>query len=234
MTELNDARILVVGASGGLGRAIAGELANRGARLALSGRSEDRLRATGVDGAFVLVDLREPDAAERIVSEAEQALGGLTGVVYAAGVVAFGAVGELDEDDVDELLLLNYLAPARVAAAALPRLGAGAFVANLSAVVAEQPTMKMAAYSASKAALTAFERVARLEARRRDIRVIDIRPPHTETGLAGRPIAGSAPKLPRGLDPVDVARRIVDALAGDEADLPTEAFAAPEPMGRRG
>jgi len=142
-------------------------------------------------------------------------------------VVAFGTVGELDEDDVDELLLLNYLVPARIAAAALPRLGAGGFVANLSAVVAEQPTLKMAAYSASKAALTAFDRVALLEARRRDIRVIDIRPPHTETGLAGRPIAGQPPKLPPGLDPADVARRIVDALAGDEIDLPTDAFATP-------
>ena len=227
MTELNGAPILVVGASGGLGRAIAGALKDRGAHLALSGRDPERLQATGVSGASVVADLREPGAAERIVGEAEQALGGLTGVVYAAGVVAFGAVGELDDDDVDELLLLNYLAPARIAAAALPRIGAGGFVANLSAVVAEQPTLKMAAYSASKAALTAFDRVALLEARRRDIRVIDIRPPHTETGLAGRPIAGQPPKLPPGLDPADVARRIVDALAGDEIDLPTDAFSTP-------
>jgi cyclic-di-GMP-binding biofilm dispersal mediator protein len=227
VTELNDAAILVVGASGGLGRAISRALAERGARLALSGRSADRLRATGVAGHPVVVDLREPEAAERVVAEAEQALDGLTGVVYAAGVVAFGAVGELDADDVDELLLLNYLAPARIVAAALPRLGAGGFVANLSAVVAEQPTMKMSAYSASKAALTAFDRVALLEARRRDIRVLDIRPPHTETGLAGRPIAGQPPKLPRGLDPADVAARIVEALAGDEIDLPTDAFTSP-------
>ncbi len=234
MTELNDAPILVVGASGGLGGAIARELAGRGARLALSGRDAERLSAVGVAGTPVMVDLRDADAAERIVAETVDALGGLTGVVYAAGVVAFGAVGELDDDDVDELLLLNYLAPARVAAAALPRLGAGGFVANLSAVVAEQPTARMAAYSASKAALTAFDRVARLEARRRDIRVIDIRPPHTETGLAGRPIAGSAPKLPRGLDPATVAARIVDALAGDETDLPTDAFAEAGLAGHRG
>jgi cyclic-di-GMP-binding biofilm dispersal mediator protein len=201
MTELKDASILVVGASGGLGQAISRLLADRGARLALSARSIDRLRATGIEGHPVVVDLREPEAAERVVSEAEQALSGLTGVVYAAGVVAFGAVGELDDDDVDELLLLNYLAPARIVAAALPRLGAGGFVA-------------------------AFDRVALLEARRRDIRVIDIRPPHTETGLAGRPIAGKAPKLPPGLDPRDVAARVVEALAGDEIDLPTEAFTA--------
>ena len=82
----------------------------------------------------------------------------------------------------------------------------------------------MAAYSASKAALTAFDQVARIEARRRGIRVIDVRPPHTETGLADRPISGRAPKLPPGLDPAAVARRVVDAIANDETDLPAAAF----------
>ena len=141
MTELDNAKILVVGASGGLGSAISRELATRGARLALSGRSAERLEAVGIDSAaFVLADLRDPGAAEQIVAQAEEQLGGLDGVVYAAGVVAFGAIGELDDDDVDELLLLNYLAPARITRAALPKLGKGGFVLNVSAVVAEHPT----------------------------------------------------------------------------------------------
>ena len=193
---------------------------------ALCGRDRGRLEAVGVEpAAYVVADLRSPGAAERIAAEAEQQLGPLTGVVYAAGVVAFGTIDELDDDDVDELLLINYLAPARLTRAALPRLDRGGFVANLSAVVAEQPTSRMAAYSASKAALTAFDQVARMEARRRGIRVIDVRPPHTETGLADRPISGRAPKLPPGLDPAAVARRVVDAMANDETDLPAAAFA---------
>ena len=225
MTELAGANVLVVGASGGLGAAISQELARRGARLGLCGRDQNRLEAVGVEAAaYVVADLRSPGAAEWIAAEAEQRLGPLTGVVYAAGVVAFGTIDELDDDDVDELLLLNYLAPARLTRAVLPRLDRGGFVANLSAVVAEQPTSRMAAYSASKAALTAFDQVARMEARRRGIRVIDVRPPHTETGLADRPISGRAPKLPPGLDPAAVARRVVDAMASDETDLPAAAF----------
>jgi len=55
----------------------------------------------------------------------------------------------------------------------------------------------MAAYSATKAGLTAFDKAAAAEFRRRQIRVIDIRPTHTETGLANRPIAGRSPRLPR-------------------------------------
>jgi cyclic-di-GMP-binding biofilm dispersal mediator protein len=224
VSELSGAKILVVGASGGLGGAISHVLAHRGARLALAGRDEGRLSALGLDAQELLADLRRPDAPQQLVETSAERLGGLDGVVYAAGTVAFGPVIDLDDDDVDELLMLNFLAPLRLTRAALPRLARGGFVASLSAVVAEQPTRDMAAYSASKAALSAFNTVARTEARRFGVRVIDIRPPHTETGLAGRPISGTAPPLPEGLAPQEVAERIVTAIADDEPELPAAAF----------
>jgi cyclic-di-GMP-binding biofilm dispersal mediator protein len=99
------------------------------------------------------------------------------------------------------------------------------FIVNLSAVVAEQPTAGMAAYSASKAALTAYDTAAARELRRAGIRLIDARPPHTETGLAERPIFGPTPRLPRGLAPEDVAARVVAAILDDDSDLPSGAFA---------
>jgi cyclic-di-GMP-binding biofilm dispersal mediator protein len=83
----------------------------------------------------------------------------------------------------------------------------------------------MAAYSASKAALTAYDAAAARELRRAGIRLVDARPPHTETGLADRPIAGSAPRLPQGLAPDAVAARVVAAIVDDEKDLPSSAFA---------
>ena len=95
---------------------------------------------------------------------------------------------------------------------------------NVSAVVAEQPTAGMAAYSASKAALAAFDAAAGRELRRARIRLLDARPPHTETGLASHPVAGTAPTLPRGLDPAAVAARIVAAVENGERDLPAHAF----------
>jgi len=225
MTELAGLSVLVVGATGGLGAPISQGLAAGGARLTLAGRSMQRLQALGVDGAhLVTTDVRQPGALDALVEAAVGAHDGLDGVVYAAGVVAFGGVGDLDDDVVDELLLLNYLAPARLARAALPRLRPGGFILNLSAVVAEQPVPSMAAYCASKAALTAFDAVLRTEARRSKVRVVDARPPHTETGLAGRPIAGTAPRLPTGLSPDAVAARIVRAVTDDETDLPSSAF----------
>jgi cyclic-di-GMP-binding biofilm dispersal mediator protein len=139
-------------------------------------------------------------------------------------------VADVPDDALLDLFLINTIAPIRLLQAALPHLvasreaGNSPFVVNLSAVVAEQPTAGMAAYSASKAALTAYDSAAARELRRAKIRLIDARPPHTETGLADRPIAGSAPRLPHGLAPEDVAGRVVSAILNDESDLPSGAF----------
>jgi cyclic-di-GMP-binding biofilm dispersal mediator protein len=95
----------------------------------------------------------------------------------------------------------------------------GGVILGISAVVAEKPQPNMATYSAAKAATAALFSAVRTEARRRKVRVVDVRPPHTETGLATRAIAGDPPKLPTGLDPDAVATRIVEALLSDETEL---------------
>jgi short-subunit dehydrogenase len=139
--------------------------------------------------------------------------------------VAFGNLVDTDDLTLERLVAVNLLAPLRVARAALSVLPSGGFVANVSAVVAEQPTAGMVAYSATKAGLTAADAALYREARRRQVSVIDLRPPHTETGLALRPIAGSPPRLPTGLDPEAVAARIVAAIEADEREVPAAAFA---------
>ena len=55
--------------------------------------------------------------------------------------------------------------------------------------------------------------------------VVDVRPPHTETGLATRPLAGQAPRLPRGLEPSLVADAVLDAVEGGRGELASDAFA---------
>ncbi len=98
------------------------------------------------------------------------------------------------------------------------------FFVNISAVVAESPFPGMVAYAASKAALTGADRALVRELRRQHIRVCDARPPHTETGLAGRAIAGVSPVLPEGLSPERVAERIVAAIEADETDIAAAQF----------
>jgi short-subunit dehydrogenase len=230
VTDLAAAHVLVLGATGGLGGAIARRLVAAGARVTLSGRDESRLTALADElgsavVTTVVTDLTKPDGPASVVSAATEAAP-LTGVVNAAGVVAFGAVEDLDDDALDEVLLLDLVAPIRLARAALGIIPEGGFLAQVSAVVAEKAMPGMAAYSAAKAGLTAFDAALATELRRRRIRVLDVRPPHTETGLATRPVAGEAPRLPQGLDPEAVAERVVRALADDERDLPSTAFTA--------
>ncbi|MCU1537969.1 MAG: hypothetical protein JWP82_2320 [Humibacillus sp.] len=230
VTDLAGAHVLVLGATGGLGRPIARRLAAAGARVSLSGRDEAKLQALADELGDAVVttlpaDLTMPDGPASVVRRATEAAP-LTGLVNAAGVVAFGGVDDLDDDTLDEVLLLDLVAPIRLARAALGVLPVGGFLVQVSAVVAEKAMPGMAAYSAAKAGLTAFDAALATELRRRKVRVLDVRPPHTETGLADRPVAGQAPSLPQGLDPEVVAERVVRALLDDERDLPASAFTA--------
>lgn len=231
MTDLNGRSVLVFGATGGLGAPITVALAAQGARLTLVGRDTDRLQALGVPGAVVAGDLRDLSTVHGAVEAAISEYGCIDGVIIVSGVVAFGSVDELTDDVLLDLFLINTVAPIRIVQSALPHLSVSAsaghdpFIVNISAVVAEHPTAGMAAYSASKAAVTAFDAAAGRELRRAGIRLVDVRPPHTETGLADRPLAGTSPRLPQGLQPQAVAQRIVDAVLSGEKELPSSAFA---------
>lgn len=230
MTAISGLSILVIGATGGLGRELSRALAERGALLVLSGRSAQTLSALDVPGTRLVADVSDPVAVATLVREAWAVNGRLDGIINAAGIVAFGPAADLDDEVLTELFAVNTLAPIRVLRAAAPALAESAaagrepFVVTISGVVSESPTANMAAYSASKAALAAFDQAAARELRRSGIRIIDARPGHTETPLSTHPIAGSAPRLPTGYPPASVALRIVEAIENSEKDLPSSAF----------
>lgn len=224
MSDTTNRSVLVAGASGGLGSEISQLLADRGDILTLVARDQARLDALPVAGHRFALDLRDPSACERAVASAVEIAGHLDVVVNAVGVVAFGPIEELSPDTMEELFLTNTFVPIMLARAALGSLREGGVVVNISGVIAEQNLPGMAAYGSSKAAVRSFDEAFAREARRKRIRIIDARPPHTETGLAGRAIAGTAPRMPEGLAPATVARVIVDAIDGDATDLPSTAF----------
>jgi cyclic-di-GMP-binding biofilm dispersal mediator protein len=123
----------------------------------------------------------------------------------------------------DELVATDFVGPLRVLRTALPYLDGG-FVVNITGVVAEQPLPGMAMYSAVKAALSAATLALGRELRRQNILTVDVRPPHTETGLATRPIAGAAPQMPEGLSPASVATAIVKAIESGQKELAAGSF----------
>ena len=209
-----------------LGAEIARLLETKGATVVRAGRNPDHLG--GSDSIFG--DLTEDASAAAIVTASLAAHDRLDGVVIAAGVVAFGPASEVSDETLRQLFETNALAPMRLIREAAPHLAASAaagrkpFIVTLSGIVAESPTAGLAAYSASKAALAAFVQASSREFRRSGIRMLDSRQGHTETGLATRAIAGTAPAFPPGLDPAAVAERIVRGIVDDEKDLPSGAF----------
>ncbi len=214
----------MAGATGGIGRALVTELAGRGARLVMVGRDRQRLERLAEHGIVETADLRMPEACERVIATTMSQLGSIDVVINAVGVVAFGDVVDLSVDTMEELFLTNTFLPIMLARAALPRISAGGAIVNISGVIAEQNLPGLAAYGASKAALRSFDVALSREARRRRVRVIDARPPHTETGLASRPLDGTAPRMPTGLAPARVATVICDALENGVDDLPSTDF----------
>ena len=222
MTEqfgFGDKVALVAGGTGGIGSRVAALLESRGAKVTTVSRS------TGGDN-HIAADLRSPAAAGDAVEEVVSRHGRLDIVVNAVGVVAFGDAVATSVDTVEEVFLTNTFAHVFLCQAALPAMGKGGVIVAVSGVVAEQNLPGMSVYGASKAAVRSFDEAFAREARRACIRVIDARPPHTETGLATRAVAGTAPRFPQGLSPDTVASRIVAAIADGETDLPSSAFTA--------
>lgn len=216
---LAGSHVVVVGATGVLGARIAAHFAAAGARVSAVVRNHERLDGASVS-QYALADVTDHAA----LKMAFASVAPFDGVVNATGVVAFGSVADLDDVTLAQLFAVNAIAPIVMLRESSPHITDGGFFVNLSGVVATQPVAGMAAYSASKAAAWAAMTAAARELRRRRIDVVDARPPHTETGLATRPLAGTAPKMPEGLMPDVVAARIVTAVATGERDLPTEAF----------
>jgi NAD(P)-dependent dehydrogenase (short-subunit alcohol dehydrogenase family) len=228
MGLLEGAVVVVVGAGGGLGRPLCSALSARGAIVVPAGPHIERLEGLApADGLTVRLDVRDPAAGDRLRDTVLARYGRIDGLVNAAGVVAFGDLADTDDEVIEELFLTNVIGPLWLLRRLVPVLAEHrGFVLQVSAVVAEQPLPGMAAYAASKAALTAADTALARELRRSGVHVCDARPPHTETGLAGRALAGRAPALPTGLEPTAVAARLVAAIEAKERELPSGAFGA--------
>ena len=232
MENLRGKTILVLGGSGALGSLLVSRLSTQGAQVMATATSNERgAHIPTVASPRLLLDLERPESIEVLVNYLIQSGATIDGIVNATGVVAFGSASELTAATLAKLTSVNFTGPVALISGLLPALKASAaagnepFVLNISGVVAESPMAGLAAYSATKAGLWAFDQALTREVRRDGIRVIDARPGHTETGLATRAISGTAPAFPTGMTPESVADRIVRAILGGETDLPSTAFA---------
>ncbi|MEM1414614.1 MAG: SDR family oxidoreductase [Myxococcota bacterium] len=200
------ARVLVTGASGGIGRAIARTLAAEGVRVLASGRDEAALRVTqeGFEERMgrLVADLGRPEAASEVVRAADAALGGLEGLVCAAGIARHAPIGALTAPDLEAMYRVNAAGPALLvqAAAELLRAARGAVVL-VSSTLAQRPAPGTLGYAMSKAALEAATRVLAAELAP-DVRVNAVAPGVVDTPMVRQPRL--APGEP---EPVGAARQ---------------------------
>ena len=231
MDNLRGKTILVLGGSGALGSLLTSRISALGAQVMATTTNNDRgAHIPSVASPRLLLDLENPASIEVLVNYLIQSGAQIDGIVNATGVVAFGPASELSASTLAKLSAVNFTGPVALISGLLPALKASAavgnepFVLNISGVVAESPMAGLAAYSATKAGLWAFGQALTREVRKDGIRVIDARPGHTETGLATRAIAGTAPAFPTGMTPDSVADRIIRAILDGETDIPSTTF----------
>jgi len=215
---------LIAGGTGGLGSALATELRSRGCIVVTVSRTQLTQSTQSPDPNHIVADLRSPDSATAVIDQVIAKHGALNIVINAMGVVAFGEISATSIDTVEEVFLTNTFGHIFLMQAALRKISQGSVLVGISGIIAEQNLPGMSVYGASKAAVRSFNEELAREARKVGVRIIDARPPHTETGLASRAVAGTAPKFPRGLEPVAVAQRIITAIANGETDLPSTSF----------
>ncbi len=218
--EIEGARVLVAGASGAIGGKLVGALVERGARVVAAGRDQDRLgelsERTGTTPQ--VFDAVDADSCRAAVDAAVEELGGLDLLVVTVGAAGFGKAVETDAAVTEELFAVNVQGPMALVRAAAPALteAENGTAVVLSAILADLPTVGMADYSAAKSALSTWLGVLRKE-QRRAFRVVDVRPPHLDTGLDQRALAGDPPKLPDPVASDDVVTAILDALGDEKA-----------------
>jgi NAD(P)-dependent dehydrogenase (short-subunit alcohol dehydrogenase family) len=223
---LEGRRILVTGASSGIGRAIAERCVIDGARVLATGRRADALEE--LDGVRrYACDLRDPGAPEACVAEGVAQFGGLDGVVHAAGTLVRGqdARGSSDEE-IDGILLDNLGVPQRVARAALGALGRDGSLVLISSQLARIGVPGYSSYCAAKAGVEALVRALAAEVGPDGIRVNAVAPGLVRTPMAygGRdnfdelePAIAERHPLRRIGEPEDIAGPVAFLLSGDAA-----------------
>jgi short-subunit dehydrogenase len=219
--QLNNARILLTGASGGLGQELARQLSAAGAQLLLAGRDASRLAAvsSSLAGqgagqvASVRADLTLPEGIAAAVGAAREF--GVNVLINNAGVGCFGLFDQQDWPTVEQVLATNLEAPMRLTQAMLPWLQSRpqAAIVNIGSTFGSLPFPGFAAYSAAKAGLRGFSQALRRELSDTQVAVIHLAPRAIDTPLNSPAVNALNLALKNHSDTTEVvARQVVTAL----------------------
>lgn len=200
----DQAAVLVAGAGGAMGRAVTHALVAMGARVVCAGRTEATLKETVQTAAVperahaLVCDIGDRSDVQRLIGEAGERLGGLTGLVNCAAVGDGGArVDEVDHGLAESVLRINYLGAMWLSVAAASLMADGGRMVQVSSVAKHRAMIGGSQYAASKAALTRLVQSLAVELGPEDITVNLISPGQTPTPLTPARDANAAAAPPR-------------------------------------
>ena len=219
----SEGRVVVTGASRGIGRAVAEALLARGATVAVAARSREELAelAAQHDEGRVLVcaaDVADAEQRQRLVARIASELGRVDGLVQCAGIAPRAKVGEIREADVAHTMVVNFTAPlllAQSVAGLMRAQGSGGSIVHVASTLGLVPAAGATVYAASKAALISATRTLALELAPDQIRVNAVAPGLVDTDmLRGRDKDALAAMHPLGRlgRPAEIAEAILGLL----------------------
>jgi short-subunit dehydrogenase len=224
-------RILITGASQGIGRALALEAARRGARVLAAARSEnllaelaDEARAAGHPIATVLADVTSPEDRQKMADTARDVLGGLDVLVNNAGIGATGHFADAAPERLRKIFEVNVFGTTETTRVCLPLLKEGKTPAilNISSIAGRCGIPARSEYSASKFAVQGFSEAIRAELAKDGIDVLPVNPGLTQTNFSKNMLEQKAKiKMDhlRGMTAEEVAGRTLDALAKGKREV---------------
>jgi short-subunit dehydrogenase len=221
--DLNGQRILITGASSGIGRALVEQAADAGARVALVSRSADKLSKLAAqlslrtDALAVPADVTCEEDRTRLLATVVERWGGLDVLINNAGVASFGHFADCSEPILRTIMEVNFFAPAELIRLAIPILTRAQHPAiiNIASMCGRRGMPAWSEYSASKFALCGLTEALRGELVRFGIDILLIVPGMTNTGLSEHQLRSEGRMkfdFTKGMDPADVARGILRAL----------------------
>lgn len=222
--EISGKTVLLTGATGGLGGAIARDLRAAGAELILTGRRTEVLEplAAELEARLIAADLGERSDVERLVAEA----GPLDILIANAALPGSGRLLDLTGDEIDRVLDVNLRAPIMLTRAVAPGMveRGGGHIVFISSLAGKAATPGTSMYNGTKFGLRGFALAIRQELRTAHVGVSVISPGFiSEAGM----YADAGVKLPPGMgtvSPAQVARSVRRAIERDRAETDIAAF----------
>lgn len=227
--QIKGANVILTGAAGGIGSAIATALAIAGSRLLLVDRNQQALSAQaealsrhGVAAHTLAVDLTQSEDRANVVQQAHARLGEVDILINNAGLLDFTPYESEDPQVIERLIQVNVTAPLQLTRAVVPQMLARqqGRIVNMGSTFGSIGFPYFAAYSASKFALRGFSEALRRELEGTGVGVTFIAPRATRTALNSSAVNRMNEVLKVAMDPpARVASAVVEAIANDRKDV---------------